>query len=129
VLRYLILIASLAAILTAHSVAADTGYYNTFWWLDIVLHAAGGAWVAYFSFVVFCARSRALIFMFVLLFGGAWEILEFFLDTPFFGVNEANIRDPIWFLDTLTDLTVDVVAGFLFSLLIISKSGYNKTDV
>jgi len=128
-LRYLILIASLAAILTAHSIAVHNGHYNTFWWLDIVLHAAGGAWVAYFSFVVFRARSRAQIFMFVLLCGGAWEMLEFFLDIPFFGVNEAHIRDPIWLLDTLTDLTVDVVAGFLFSLLVIRKSRYNTTDV
>ncbi|HEY4477002.1 MAG TPA: hypothetical protein VJB56_00040 [Candidatus Paceibacterota bacterium] len=128
-LRYLILVSSLVAILVAHSVAVENGYYNTFWWLDNVLHAAGGAWVAHFALIVFGARSRAQIVLFVFLCGGAWEILEFFLNTPFFGVNEANIRDPIWLLDTLTDLTVDVVAGFLFSLLIISKSGYNKTDV
>lgn len=128
-LRYLILIASLVVILTAHGIAVENGYYNTFWWFDNVLHAAGGAWVAYLSLIVFRARSRAQIVMFVFLCGGMWEILEFFLNTPFFGVNEAHIRDPIWLLDTLTDLVVDVIAGFLFSLLVIRKSRYTTIDV
>lgn len=126
--RYIILVAVLVIILGAHATAVSGGYYNTYWWLDIVLHMAGGAWVAGASFVYLKLRRRASIFLSLCVFAVVWETLEFFLNTPFFGVGEAHIDDPLWILDTIKDFIVGISAGWIMTLLLIRQNRYNKTN-
>lgn len=117
--RYIILLAALVVILGAHAVAVSREYYIAYWWLDIVLHAAGGIWIASASFVYLKLRSRTTIFLSLCFFATAWETLEFFLNTPFFGIDEAHIGDPLWILGTIKDLVVGVSAGWVTTLLLI----------
>ena len=114
--RFLLLFLVFLAILVLHYAIITRGLYNRYWWLDIVLHTFGGMWVG--GVYVFLRSSTRLVFWRVFLFaltvGIFWEILEFVFNTPFFGVDEAHFSNPLWVLDTLSDLFVDVVASLAF---------------
>lgn len=126
--RLILLSLSLVAILGLHmvSITAEYNWYNEFWWLDWILHFAGGAWVAVFS-LVFKRRAQPLaVVAFAFFVGIGWEVLEYVFNVPFFGVGEASFGDSLWILDTLMDLFFDVSAAMLVALL---ANRYTKGNV
>jgi|GEM_PF-1266915 len=111
---------TLAAILGTHAlgITPERNWYNQFWWLDWILHFAGGAWVA-LMFTVSTRRARPIsIISFVFAAGFLWEVLEYYYNIPFFGVGEASFSDSLWILDTLIDLGLDVGAAVLVAVFV-----------
>lgn len=128
VLRAILLIVSLTALLGLHaaSVSPEHDWYNTFWWLDIVMHFAGGLWVAFFFLTIMPLGRSFFLVVFAACVGVVWEALEYFLNVPFFGVGEARFADSLWILDTLSDLFFDILAA---SIAAIVKYRYTKVNV
>jgi hypothetical protein len=128
VFRFGALLLSLTVILGLHVISVTTEYnwYNQFWWLDWMLHFAGGAWAAYLFIVLSRYRQLLAVVSFVFLVGIGWEVLEYMFDVPFFGVGEASFSDSLWILDTLKDLFCAVAAALLVALL---ANRYTKDNV
>lgn len=94
------------------------GFYDRFWWWDIVLH--GGSAIGFgligFAFVFmmfqgdkFAAPHRAVAFFafcFAVMVGVMWELFEFAMDQVF-GLNMQKSG----LIDTMYDLLVDVVGA------------------
>lgn len=114
------------AIIFIHRYFALKHWYVRVWWLDIVLHAVG----ALFLFVLYkmFVQSKSFIrfCIFLLFVGFGWEVFEFFFNGPLFGVEDARLDNPIWALDTIKDLIVDMTAGMLWWNIF---SAYNKRNV
>lgn len=126
--RVYALLLSLVAILGLHAVSIMPQYnwYNQFWWLDWILHFAGGAWMTLF-FLVLRPRTQSLVVIgFVFFVGIGWEMLEYMFSVPFFGVGEASFADSLWILDTLMDLFFDVSAAMLVAVF---ANRYTKGNV
>ena len=105
--------------------------YQTFWWLDIVMHLVGGMWAAMFILYlkdvyapdlqshlpfwgyVLCGVS---IVVFV---GVIWEWFEFLSDLIFVP-RRADLRLQLGVFDTMKDLFMDFIGGFLMTLIIAS---------
>lgn len=124
----MLLVLLLAVILAAHVWAmANSGYFYV-WWLDIVLHFAGGFWLAAIVIFFFLEKHSSefpkrrdlsfLILVSMVSLGGIlWEFFEFGYDVFF-------ARPPVLPLaqlgqgDTMGDLFLDLlgagVAHFLF---------------
>ena len=112
------------AILGGHVFLVLTNLYALWWWADVVMHIFGGLWVGLAMTTLFPRISFVQYVASLFIFGIGWEVLEFFFNTPLFGVNEANPADPIWILDTLTDLVNDVWSGLFFWYL---RWAYNRS--
>ncbi len=123
-----VLLLSLVAILGLHaaSIMPEYDWYNQFWWLDWILHFAGGAWVASLFLVVRANTQSLTVIGFVFFVGIGWEVLEYMFSVPFFGVGEASFSDSLWILDTLMDLFFDVSAAVLVVML---ANRYTKSNV
>ena len=89
------------------------------------MHTFGGFWVAWLLLSARRGLSASLLVLLILLIGVLWEALEFFFISPWFGWTP-RVNDPIWLLDTLSDLAVDMGAGLL---LWVTVSFYNKDNV
>ncbi len=92
----------------ANSVILKFHWYYSIWWIDMVMHFFGGAWVGLFFFYVFYTRKWfsnkiLIIILSVLLIGISYEVFEFFLGTI--------SREPFDILDTLSDLFFDLLGG------------------
>ncbi|MDA1334463.1 MAG: hypothetical protein O2794_00405 [bacterium] len=125
-IRIVVFTIILAAILTAHSYIVDHNLYNEIWWLDMVLHSLGGL-LASSVFVTFLRpKNYWPLFGFIFLVAAAWELLEFFIDVPFFGGGPIRLSDPIWALDMLSDMAIALSASFLLWL---AYCLYNKSNV
>lgn len=115
---------SVAAILILHMVAIFQGWYLTLGWVDIVLHALGGAWVMLAFFYVQRACAPALygavprwVFLvlavgFVMLIGVMWEWLEYGFDF-LFAREKAYWRAQLGLPDTMGDLLADLTGGLM----------------
>lgn len=123
--RVLVLGIIFVAIVAAHAFIVSRDLYNKIWWLDILLHTLGGFWLAAVYLTLFPQPSLMGLILFLLAIGTAWEALEFFLDTPFFGKGAVRFNSTIWQLDTLSDLAVNSLAGLLWW----GASSYNKQNV
>jgi len=100
------------------------GYYSTFWWWDLILHALTGVVVGLVGFLILLVlyRRKHLIaapgsialfsFSLAAAIGGVWEIFEFGMD-QFFGLNMQKSG----LVDTMGDLIVNNI-GALFSALV-----------
>jgi hypothetical protein len=103
----------------------DLQFY--YWWFDIVLHTAGGMWVAFFISLLFKNHATlaqgpwAPIMTMCAVIGGAIatgvfvELLEFLIDRFFVGRGFYLLSGAIE--DTLSDLFFDIVGatvGYLF---------------
>ncbi|MDP2676808.1 MAG: hypothetical protein Q8O83_03930 [bacterium] len=122
-----ILLGSLIGIFGVHIIALVESLYYTFWWLDIVLHFAGGFWAGSFLFYLYyysfreSFRASFPLAVFIIVSGAAfvgigWEIFEFAMDAihvPFLGI---GLSGKALLADTLLDLIMDV-AGALFAAL------------
>ena len=107
------------------------GYYDRFWWWDVVMHTSSGFLLGIAGFLLVYVLNRrqdveiymtpafvALFsFAFALAVGAVWEIFEFGMDS-IFGMNlqRTGLQDTMW------DLIVDG-----FGALIISLMGYVYT--
>ena len=104
-------------ILLVHGWALLTSAYFYIWWLDLLLHAAGGFWAGALGLYIFretflsgFLRMLAAV-GFAALVGILWELLEF-------GVNQVwETLGRIAFLqpslrDTMADLLADLAGSF-----------------
>ena len=120
------ILVSLVAILIVHVAGSVTAWYDTVWWLDVVMHIAGGAWVA----LVFTYLSKniwrildfknkfifslVLCLGFVTLVGVFWEFYEYLRDVYTFKLHPLNYApNPLTLPDTLSDLLNDLIGGSL----------------
>ena len=93
-------------------------WYTSMWWFDMPMHFLGGLWVG----LVFLWLLKPKEFNFltilkiifgVLIIGLSWEIFEIL-------VNHLAAQDPFNTLDTLSDLSFDLM-GASFSILYFTK--------
>lgn len=103
-----------------------SGFYEKFWWWDVLLHggsALGFGIIGFVTLLYLCQSSKLqaspflitiFSFSFAVAIGALWEIFEFAMD-QLFGLNmqKSGLRD------TMSDLAVDTFGAFLASL-----SGY-----
>jgi hypothetical protein len=98
---------------------ADKFYwYNSIWYLDMIMHFLGGLWVGlFFIYIYYYRASKNLVFKIifsVLLVGISWEIFEF-ITFNMIG------RTPFDYLDTLADIFFDLSGGLLAILYLFKK--------
>lgn len=109
--RLIFFAVTLVILLAIHGYFTYHAIYKKVWWADIVLHLAGGIIIS--STVLSYGRSLSLIYFIavILCIGVGWEILEVLIDTPYFGVGGMRVRDPLWALDTMKDLIVNLLGA------------------
>lgn len=104
------------------------GYYERFWWWDVVLHVGSGFLLGILGFLLVYVLNQheriefhmkpgfvALFsFAFAVMMGAVWEIFEFGMDS-LFGLNMQRTG----LVDTMWDLIVDALGG-----LVIAVTGY-----
>lgn len=100
------------------------GYYDKYWWWDLALHSTSALFFGLGGFIILLGvfkeekikaspKTIAMFtFAFALSIGALWEIIEFTLD---------NIQGGTYWqdgslFDTMTDLIVDAIGGFVSSL-------------
>ncbi len=113
----------LAALMLTHRCLILNHTYENVWWTDFVMHALGGAWIAIVVHSFIPRSGFSALITIVLVVGGLWEALEFFISAPFFGVGEVRLTDPIWQLDTIFDLSMDIMGAVLLWAVL---SRYNR---
>lgn len=113
----------------AHYFGLSYKWYHQTWWVDFVMHAIGGMWIAAASFTVKDAyipelQKIAPLWLYVLvilgivmLAGVMWEWIEFLLDLVFFPLR-AELRLQLGLMDTLKDLAMDFLGGLAMTLVI-----------
>ena len=101
------------------------GYYQKFWWWDLLLHGASGLLLGIFGFLLVHVLNEKenidlslkpsfvaiFAFMFSLGMGTLWEIMEFSVD-QIFGANmqKSGLKD------TMADLIVDCLGALFISI-------------
>ncbi|MFK8068571.1 MAG: hypothetical protein AB8D52_10010 [Gammaproteobacteria bacterium] len=102
------------------------GFYEKYWWWDILLHASSGLILGIFGFLLVYVINEhddlkmrmkpsfigLFAFMFSLGMGTIWELVEFFVDQSF-GMNMQ--RNSL--VDTMSDLIVDAIGALIISIL------------
>lgn len=112
----------LIGLLLVHGWALITSAYFYIWWLDLLLHLAGGFWVG--SVGIYLFRKTPLSnFLFLLvvvsfaaLIGVLWEFFEFMTD-PLWRTLGREVFFQLGLEDTLGDLLSDLVGGALAAIL------------
>lgn len=116
-----------------HIVGLHYLWYHKLWWIDIVMHTAGGLWVGMLA--VYVKRRFVpgldlpwwvdIIYILgaVMIIGVAWEWGEYLLDALFFPRRFA-FRLQLGLGDTMGDLLSDFCGGFLFSLWAVYKESH-----
>lgn len=108
------------------------GYYERFWWWDVMLHTGSGLLLGILGFLlVYLLNSQPDIrlsmspgfvalfaFVFAVAVGALWEIFEFTMDSVF-GMNmqKPMLADDSGLTDTMFDLIVDTVGALVISLI------------
>ena len=107
------------------------GFYEMFWWWDIVLHFFSGLLLGIFGFLIIYLMNEServdvrlrpkfaalFAFAFALAAGTAWEIFEFAMDRVFgLTMQRPTPDDPSGLTDTMRDLSLDAVGAGLISL-------------
>ncbi len=102
------------------------GYYDRFWWWDMVLHGASGFALGFAGFLilyVLYVSGKIMVgpflfalftFSFALSLGALWEIFEFTMDT-FLDMNMQRRETGV--IDTMLDLVVDAIGAFIAAVL------------
>lgn len=110
------------AIFLAHGWATLSAAYFYYWWLDMVMHIAGGFWVGIIAMYLIKSISLPPFIAFWLVFGSAaivgifWEFFEFAL-----GFMQQGLED------ALSDLMLDLIGGILaISLFQKRQKNYNE---
>lgn len=84
--------------------ALEFYWYWTYWWLDIVMHTAGGIVIGIIVATYVSPRVLRIIGL-TLLVGVLWEVFEYVL-----GISQA---EPNFQVDSMLDLTMDTVGACL----------------
>lgn len=108
------------------------GFYDRFWWWDLLLHATSGLLLGILGFLLVYVLNESerialemkpgfvalFAFLFAVAFGGIWEIFEFAMD-QIFGtrMQKEMLGDPSGLTDTMWDLIVDTGGALVISLL------------
>jgi uncharacterized membrane protein YjdF len=108
------------------------GYYERFWWWDIVLHTSSGFLLGILGFLLVYVLNEndridlhmrphfvaLFAFLFSVAMGAMWEIFEFAMD-QLVGTNmqKPMFDDPSGLTDTMWDLIVDTLGALIISLL------------
>lgn len=106
----------LIGILLVHGWALITSAYFYFWWLDLLLHLAGGFWVGVLGVSIFNRTHLSNFFFWLSVLGFAalvgifWEFLEFGLNQVWESLGRAAFFQP-GLEDTLSDLLADLAGG------------------
>ena len=101
------------------------GYYERFWWWDLLLHGSSGVLLGLAGFLlIYILNSEEKVhvnlkpffvilfsFTFAIAIGAAWEIFEFAMDS-FFGLNMQKSG----LVDTMWDLIVDTGGALISSI-------------
>lgn len=117
------LLALVVGILVLHILSIIYDWYHAYWWIDIILHLLGGAWVATLFFYVqeryvpsFVAMpwwfSIVVVVSFVMLVGVGWEWFEYWFDY-FVAKDNFVLRAQLGLADTMGDLLADLVGGLI----------------
>ncbi|OGG38025.1 hypothetical protein A2116_00990 [Candidatus Jorgensenbacteria bacterium GWA1_49_17] len=96
-----------------HILGSYYHWYDRYFFSDIIVHFAGGAWVALAALAAFPSlgtgsgfkKSLLSLALIVLLAGAGWEIFEFTVEHYYL----VNFQGPP--LDTLADMIVDLLGG------------------
>lgn len=112
-LRITLLLSTLITIAVVHTVSIEFYLYWKYLWLDIPMHILGGVACALgFSTLPYFGlkhASRYTSMMWTILFtlcvGVVWEIFEFSA-----GISQS---EPGFLIDTVLDLTMDVIGGIV----------------
>lgn len=122
-------------VLAVHGTAVFYEWYTSlWWWIDVVLHTAGGAWIA---LVFFYTDQRYVLQFhrlppfftlvlaagFVMLMGVGWEWFEYGFDY-FFAREHMAWRAQLGLPDTMGDLFADFAGGVLMSTYFILKNSF-----
>lgn len=115
------LAAALFLILASHFIGLAEDWYHIFWWYDIPMHIAGGAWVA--AAFLYSARKyqqvariinptffRVLGVVFVV--GIGWEIFEYSVDVFIFQKYTFSTIPLFILIDSVHDLANDLLGAF-----------------
>ena len=101
------------------------GYYQKFWWWDLLLHGASGVLLGIFGFLLVHLLNEKedfhlslkpsfvafFAFLFALGVGTLWEIMEFTIDQTFgTSMQKSGLKD------TMGDLIVDCIGAFLITV-------------
>lgn len=108
------------------------GYYEAYWWWDMMLHTLSGFLLGIFGFLLVYLMNETdkvegkmkpafvavFSFMFALGIGALWEIFEYSMDC-LAGTNmqKPMLNDPSGLTDTMWDLIVDAIGALIVSIL------------
>lgn len=125
-------ILALMFIFTSLFLGEVRGYYERFWWWDLLLHTTSGLLLGIVGFLLVYALNETadinlsmrphfvalFAFVFAVAIGALWEIFEFTMDR-IFGVNmqKPMLDDASGLTDTMWDLIVDAVGALIISML------------
>lgn len=126
------IIFSLIVILAFHFFANLFNWYNTIWWLDILMHLVGGGWVALTAYHLLFAGEKSrlassferfvLVIGLVALIGVLWEFYEYLSDVYLLKVHPlTSAPNPRLLPDTLKDLFNDLVGGAIVAFFSLRK--------
>mgnify|MGYP001576010824 CR=1 FL=1 len=101
--------------------------YLELWWIDMLMHFLGGAWISafalwfiFFSNLVNLNQKNNLpnflitAFCMVLLVGIGWEIFEFKAGLSFFSPLTLSARG--YWMDTISDVVLDLIGGIVVAI-------------
>jgi len=119
---------------------SSVGFYNRFWWWDILLHGISAVllgivglllvWILNHNEKIEMSLNPLFIcffsFSFAVAIGALWEIYEFTIDS-FFGANMQKSG----LVDTMWDLIIDVTGAFIVSTsaYLYYKTGYKSQPI
>ena len=102
----------------------ERGFYDYFWWWDLILHATSAIVFAFIGFTILFlmyakqnVHAKPVIlavfaFAFAIAIGTTWEIFEFTMDQLF----NLNMQKS-GLIDTMTDLIVDTIGALISSII------------
>ena len=104
----------------------SSAYYYV-WWLDNILHLAGGFWLGLLAIYFisehesdFSGYPAAFLFLIIIAFaalgGVLWEFFEFWLDI--ISIKRGLMLSQLGVADTMSDLLFDLFGAFIASLLL-----------
>ena len=118
-------------ILILHLWASFNSAYFYVWWLDLILHALGGFWLALVAMFFFSKSEKTFseaspYFIFILVLGLVslggvfWEFFEYIFDMLFARRGFGRLIQ-LGVSDTMSDLLFDLVGGVLAQLIFWKK--------
>lgn len=136
-LKYILIL--LAVIMSTHVWAViNDGYYNM-WWLDIVLHFAGGLFIG-LIFILFIQKSKTLpvsvwtwftlfvaISSFGVFIGLQWEFFEFLFD-KFILDGTDMLPAQLGMQDTMSDFFLDWMGALFAGVLFLTTDLWKKRN-